>query len=283
MVVPKKTDALRINVEQAVEGALAQSPFQSGFDSGDRRLSPLFKIAMTVSRYLSPVSRILDFACGNCVKSAVLQRLGYMCHGYDDLMEPWHKANKNRERVIAFALRCGIEFTLAEAGEPLPYNWQSFDMVMVNDFIEHLHDSPRFLLIELLELVKPGGLLFLTIPSAVNIRKRVQVLIGKTNMPRFESYYWDPPPYRGHIREYVKDDMRKLARFLDLQVLELRGVDLMLHRVPRGMRPIYMGITNVFKGFKDSWLLVARKPENWKPVDNYKEYFEAVQRGKNRE
>ena len=63
---------------------------------------------------------------------------------------------------------------------------------MRHDGLEHLHDSLRDLLIELLGLVRPEGCFFATVPKAVNVRKRIHVMFGKTNLPSFQQYYWYP-------------------------------------------------------------------------------------------
>ena len=75
---------------------------------------------------------------------------------------------------MAYAKKAGIEFVLA--GEyPMPFEANFFDMVMIHDVLEHLHNSPRILLTELLRFVKPNGFFFATVPNAVNLRKRVNV------------------------------------------------------------------------------------------------------------
>lgn len=135
-------------------------------------------------------------------------------------------------------------------------------MIMLLDVLEHLHDSPRDLLNDLLELAKPGGLLFVTVPNAVN---GISVLFGKTNLPGFEGYYWYPGAWRGHVREYVRDDLVLLSRYLNLDVLELRSCDFMLEKLPPGLRSAYVLATNLVRGFKDSWLLVSQKRQHWKP------------------
>src|SRR4030042_560440 len=71
----------------------------------------------------------------------------------------------------------GIDFKLSNNGYIL-FEKSSFDMLMMHDVLEHLHDSPRDLLNDLLELVKPEGYLFITVPNAVNIKKRISVLFG---------------------------------------------------------------------------------------------------------
>jgi hypothetical protein len=106
-------------------------------------------------------------------------------------------------------------------------------------------------------------LLFVTVPNAVNIKRRIDVLFGKTNMPRFQGYYWYPGTWRGHIREYVRNDLVELSEYLNLEVLELRGCDHMLDKLHSSLRPAYLLLTSIFRGWKDSWLLVARKRGGW--------------------
>jgi SAM-dependent methyltransferase len=136
-------------------------------------------------------------------------------------------------------------------------------MVMLHDVLEHLHDSPRDLLNDLLDLDKPEGLLFVTVPNAANIRKRIGLLMGKTNLPPFEEYYWVPGRWRGHVREYARDDLVKLCDYLSMDVLELRGCDHMLARLPGGARRAYILLTAIFGAWKDTWMLVARKKPRW--------------------
>ena len=221
-------------------------------------------IGDTVNRYLKPGARILDFGCGPGEKTAILQQLGFQCSGCDDLQEDWHRSPGQRDAILNFMKDAGIDFRLLNGG-PLPFEKDYFDMVMLHDVLEHLHNSPRDLLIDLLELAKPEGLLFVTVPNQVNIKKRLKVLRGQTNLTNYATFYWSQAPWRGHIREYVRDDLVKLCEFLGLEVLELRGVDHMLQRIPAKARVPYLMVTKLFPGWKDSWLVVARKKKGWKP------------------
>lgn len=191
--------------------------------------------------------------------------LEFECSACDDLQDDWHKKDQNRNKIIAFVRDSGIDFRVLD-GKLLPFEKSSFDMVMLHDVLEHLHDSPRNLLNDLLELVKPNGKLFVTVPNAVNIRKRVKVLLGQTNMPPFEFYYWYPDPWRGHIREYTKGDLIKLCQFLGLDVLDLRCVDhLAKTKMSAVAWPLYVAITGVVPDTKNSWSLVAKKNSGWNP------------------
>jgi SAM-dependent methyltransferase len=251
-----------MTIEEAIGSVAVRFPFP-GYVTPEAAWGHR-SIATTVLRYLPPGGKILDFGCGPCDKTAVVQALGYKCSGYDDLQDDWHRIEGNREKILAFAAQCGIDFRPAETG-PLPFPKASSDMVMLHDVLEHLHDPPREILNDLLELVVPGGLLFVTVPNAVNIRKRLRVLLGKTNLPAFDYYYWSPGPWRGHIREYVADDLITLAQYLDLEPLELSGRDHMLRRLPAPALAVYRCVTRLFGSWKDSWALVARKKPNWSP------------------
>ena len=254
----------KMTIEKAIQSVVKKFPFKGYMTSRSKARGIFSNIAKTVVRYLRPGSRILDFGSGPCDKTAVLQSLGFLCSAYDDLQDDWHLNPGNQEKIISFAMECGVNFKLA-TDRALPFEKNFFDMVMLHSVIEHFHDSPRELLNDLLELVKPGGLLFITVPNAVNIRKRISVFFGRTNLPPFEEYYWSDP-WRGHIREYVKTDLIKLAKYLNLELLEIRGCDHMLEtRLSAFSQPVYLFVTSMFTGWKDCWLLVAKKKEGWLP------------------
>jgi len=216
-------------------------------------------VARTVQRHLPAGKRILDFGCGPMDKTAVLQQLGYVCAGYDDLGDHWH--HTRREIIMKFAREQGIDFRLA--GPDFPFPPRTFDMVMMHDVLEHLHDSPRELLTTLVATIRDGGLLFATVPNAGNIRKRISLMFGGTNLPNFDYYYWLPDPWRGHVREYVRGDLVKLASYMGLRIKELKSAHHMLFRVPPALRRSYRVATAVVPGWRDTWVLVAEKPIGW--------------------
>lgn len=247
--------------KEALQKVIEKFPFQGYIDPAKRGY---LNIAETVLRYLPAGARVLDFGCGPCDKTALLQMLGFKCSAYDDLQDDWHKIKGNRDKIVDFARETGIDFRLAGNG-PFPFAKMSFDMLILTDILEHLHDSPCQLMNDLLELVKPEGYLLVIVPNAVNIRKRINVMFGRTNLPPFEYYYWYPGPWRGHVREYTKGDLIKLAKYLDLDIVELRSAHNTLTKLPGFLRPIYLALTVVFTGWRESWLLVAKKRAGWTP------------------
>jgi len=217
-------------------------------------------------RWLRPGGSILDFGSGPCDKTAVLAALGYRCFACDDLKDDWHLLGENRERIQSFARNARVEFIMTESLDRLPFNTHEFDMLMMHHVLEHLHDSPRDLVSKLLNFVKPEGLLYVTVPNAVNLHKRLRVVFGKTNLPPFECYYWYPGRWRGHVREYDRSDLVRFCEFLGLEILQLRGVHHALHAIPHHLKLPWVFATALVQGGRDTWSLVARKPPDWRPL-----------------
>ncbi|WP_211942375.1 hypothetical protein [Cylindrospermopsis raciborskii] len=112
-----------IHIEQAVRRTIETFPFQSYMAEGK---GAYYNIARTVQRYLEPGSAILDFGSGPADKTAVLQYLGFNCSAYDDLQDDWHKLPENRQKILSFAEKCGINFCLAGQGM-LPFSKNTFE------------------------------------------------------------------------------------------------------------------------------------------------------------
>lgn len=170
----------------------------------------------------------------------------------------------SRERIETFARVARVDLTTGQWG-PDARPEGPVRMVMVLDVLEHLHDSPRDLLDDLLELVEDDGYLLVTVPNPVDLRKRIDVLRGRTNLPPYNLFYWLPEPWRGHVREYVRSDLEALAQYLGLEILELDGAHHMLAKVPMRVRPLYRRVTGPFPGFRDSWVMLCRKRSGWIP------------------
>jgi SAM-dependent methyltransferase len=221
-------------------------------------------VAHTVMRYLRPGDKILDFGAGPCDKTAVLAALGFSCTAADDLSDAWHLLDSNRDTILDFAASFGIEYLLLAEGQ-LPDKHQAYDMVMLHDVIEHLHNSPRELMMRLLETLKPNGYLFITVPNHVNLRKRFDSVRGRSSLPSFPIYYWHPDPWRGHVREYTRDDCEKIVEYLDLELLELHGTHHMLEKVPERLMSLYLWFSRLVPDTRDTWSLVARKAPGWDP------------------
>jgi SAM-dependent methyltransferase len=217
--------------------------------------------------YLPIGARILDFGCGPCDKTALYQRLGYECYACDDLNDDWHKEGNNAEIIKRFAEREGIHFFQTSNGT-LPYDEEFFDGILLVDVVEHLHDSPRSVLNVLIAKLKPEGLVFMGMPNSVNIRKRISVVLGRTNYPSLGSFYFSKEPWRGHVREYTLNETKQLLRYHNLDVVYGKGVNIFAHKRLRNrfLKLSYLLATRIFTSLSEGILVIGRKPEAWEPT-----------------
>jgi SAM-dependent methyltransferase len=123
---------------------------------------------------------------------------------------------------------------------PLPLPGESIDVVTCFHSLEHWHNSPKPLFAHLRRVIKMGGFLALATPNAVNMRKRIAVALGKTNLSRLEEWYGEPI-FRGHVREPIIADLCKLLEWNQFAVREISGRNFIgrasesLANYPRGL------------------------------------------------
>jgi SAM-dependent methyltransferase len=139
----------------------------------------------------------------------------------------------------------GLEIVTQDLlASPLPADEGSVDAVTSFHCFEHFHHSPRGLMSEVARVLKPGGLFVVGTPNAVNLRKRLSVLLGRTNLGRLEEWYFEGSPFRGHVREPVVGDLVRLCAWNGLRVVRIAGANFLGHhsgsfaRVPAPLRPI---------------------------------------------
>lgn len=106
----------------------------------------------------------------------------------------------------------------------LPLADASVDAVLSLHSLEHWHHSPRRLFREIQRVLKDGGFFLLGAPNAVNLRKRLSVLVGGTNhTPLREWYLAGDPEYRGHVREPVVRELQQLLEWNGFEVTDTIG------------------------------------------------------------
>ena len=254
----------KIIIEKLYESINKLFPFKGYMDT----CSQFGKIiAGLLGDYLATGSRILDFGSGPCDKTALYKRLGYECYACDDLNDDWHNEGDNKDIIKEFARREGIHFSKMAGGE-IPYEEEFFDGILIIDVIEHLHDSPRELLNNLVGKLKTNGYIFVGMPNSVNIRKRLSVLFGKTNYPPLKNFYFSKETWRGHVREYTLEETKQLIKNQNLEVVYASGVNAFASRKisNKYIRGLYVGLTKLFPSLSETILVIGKKPEDWHPV-----------------
>lgn len=153
-------------------------------------------LALMLKRFAPDGGRLLDVGCGALDKTLVFQELGYDCCACDDFDDPWYRSRENLNPVLDLAKEVGIEVCVQGQGGSLPWDKESFDVVTIINVIEHLHESPRDILNFAGKYLKTGGILLVAMPNSVNLRKRLSVLLGRSNYTPAKGFYENDGPWR---------------------------------------------------------------------------------------
>ncbi len=187
----------------------------------------------TMDRVFSPGSAIVDLGGGLNPLNGVMARLGASVTVLD--IFEYDLAYLDGKSHHEFAAECGRARTfLQQLGVALRdcdlcktdlttlFTPNSVDAIVSHHCFEHFHQSPRVVLESSLVVLKPGGCLLIEVPNAVNLLKRLQVMVGQSNYTSYDLYY-DANNYTGHIREYTASDFTALARKLNLEAYTIYG------------------------------------------------------------
>ena len=219
--------------------------------------------------------RLLDIGSGPMDKTALIQMLGFQCCAADDLSDPWHKRGDNSKKIKEYADSVGINFFHQQEGSyKIPFEAESFDVVSTLAVIEHLHESPRNLLNTMGGFLKPNGLLVVTMPNSVNLRKRLSVLAGRTNYVPVDQFFYSSGTWRGHVREYTLAETEFICQQAGFEVVASRAYESLAQEKLRfPFRQLYMFAGSVLPTTKSGLLVVCKKPASWSPLEADNEAF----------
>lgn len=231
----------------------------------DQTAEELQSIAELLTGLTPRGASLLDIGCGALDKTAVFQLLGYKCCACDDFAD----VDDYLQPLENFATFYGIDFYRQTETHSLPWEPTSFDVVTILAVIEHLKESPREILNTAGLYLKSGGLLVVVMPNAVNLRKRLSVIVGKTNYPPLWEFYNNIGPWRGHVREYTLRETVELLQWSGFEVTTSTTYHGMIDRRLRSKaaQALYKAVCRAFPTLKDSLFVAARKPDDWKPKE----------------
>ena len=159
--------------------------------------------------------------------------------------------------------------------DPLPFQDNTFDMVMLLAVIEHLPKSPKRILEEVRRVLKPGGVLALEVPNIAALRNRIGLLFGHSVHLSLKDWYYSDP-YGGHIREPTCAEVEQYIKYLNMELITLRTSNtsflntkhndgyyergFRLNSVFQLTKAAYLLLCAPFPGFRFQILALARKP-----------------------
>ena len=257
-------------------------PFENYIDKAV--YAEMYAISYELRKYLKEFKhkRLLDIGSGPMDKTGIFQMLGFDCWAADDLNDPWHLRNNNINKINEYAKNIGIDFYHQNPGEyNIPFEVNSFDVVCSLAVIEHLHESPRGFLNSMGTFARPGGLIVVVMPNSVNLRKRLSVLLGRTNYPPVDMFFNCIENWRGHVREYTLKETEYICRASGFEVLLGTTFEHLAHQQLRTpLRQLCILLGNIIPTLRSGLLVVCRKPESWKALkDDPEAYRRSLARG----
>jgi SAM-dependent methyltransferase len=195
-------------------------------------------------------ARIVDIGAGLSTFAPVLQVLGAKVALVDDFAGGGGVLQDNPDQTKTILERCekilGLEvFRQNLLTTDLPFSDNSVDVVTSFHCFEHFHHSPRLLMSEIRRILRPDASFILCTPNAVNLRKRISVVFGRTNLPSLEEWYYEgEPTFRGHVREATVSDLVRICTWNDLIPEKVIGANIIgkegptMKKMPKTLVPI---------------------------------------------
>jgi SAM-dependent methyltransferase len=90
--------------------------------------------------------------------------------------------------------------------EPLPFDDDTFDVILLCEVIEHFTEDPLYALLNISRVLKPGGSLILTTPNVARLENVARLLAGENIYDPYSGY----GPYGRHNREYTMEELSRL-------------------------------------------------------------------------
>ena len=105
----------------------------------------------------------------------------------------------------------------------LPFDDDSFDVIIMCEVLEHLNFNPLPLLKEINRIGSPNSLLYLSLPNVAQIRNRIAVLRGKALGISIAEFFTQLDPQsseivNGHWREYTAAEIREILERLGYRI-----------------------------------------------------------------
>lgn len=188
----------------------------------DEQLRDVSRVAFHISLLDAPAGGVVaDIGGGIGLFSPGAAALGFRSILVDDFGDPVNA--RHGEAALAVHRSRGVEVISRDViADGVDFAPASLDAVTTFDSIEHWHNSPKRLLHQLFEALKPGGLMIIGAPNCVNLRKRISVPLGRGAWSGFDEWY-NEPQFRGHVREPSVNDLRHIAADLGLQQARILG------------------------------------------------------------
>ena len=175
----------------------------------------------------TPNRQVCDFGCFIPYLPVALSRLGYRVKIVDkySLYGPAFK-----DSIQRLAESCGMEVfdcdILQDDFTPLGRN----DVALLMAVVEHLNGTPSKLMKAVHHTIKGNGKLIFEVPNIASLSRRIRLLLGRSPLPDYVTYYSSTYPFMGHNREMTVSEVRYLLEHTGFSIDRIDCYDYHLRR-----------------------------------------------------
>jgi ubiquinone/menaquinone biosynthesis C-methylase UbiE len=151
-----------------------------------------------------------------------------------------------------------IEISHSDAeSDRLPFADNEVDVVSACEILEHFDHFPAHLAGEIRRVLKPGGLLCITVPNVASIAHILKLIAGKNIYMRYRS-----DSSGRHKHEYTAAQLRAFVRYLGMDAVRA-GVLPSPTTGKKLLRPFYrtLALLPVLKNYSPILYILARQPD----------------------
>lgn len=192
--------------------------------------------------------KILELGSAPFHLTYILDQMEFSITGADITPERFNNFIETQKLDI---VKCNVET------EKLPFENNTFHLILFNEIFEHLRINPIATLREINRVLHPDGTLILTTPSLYSIRNVVHLIMGKGFDDPYEQFKrLEDIGHMGHVREYTGKQVKKFLLNTGFQSksLQFKSFDKL-----KGSWVVFSPLRKIFSGLNSFQIHVCAK------------------------
>jgi len=174
-----------------------------------------------LARLLPPGSRVLDFGCGDgCHVGAYITEGQHSYVGVDV-----------SEAAVRACKRKGLDALCYSPDGPLPFQDETFDVVISFEVFEHLF-NPQRAVAEILRILRNGGLFVGSVPNVVFMGNRLLMALGYFSPGGSPATSLKRPWVDPHIRFFAEKSLARFLRESGFEAVRILGASFSFTQFP---------------------------------------------------
>lgn len=204
--------------KQQLDGAISRLGPSAAREAGEN-YHRTGKVIEFIKKYTGGYQqkKLLDVGCSIGVHALAAKSAGADVTGLDKYTFPDTASDgiftlpKEEFSFISEAWKeAGVTVIEHDIESRFPFETDTFDLVVSNAVIEHLHGSHHHFLTECARVLKPGGFFILTTPNLASLFRRIRFIFGKSSNGDLKSFFFAGKDFTGHTREFTVEECEKM-------------------------------------------------------------------------